>query len=658
MPTRRLFAGAACAALCLAAAPALAEPPAPPPLEAYGDLPGVEMIAMSPSGTSLATVAEIEGTRRLLVIDADKKLRASTTVGDVKVRSLDWAGEDMVIVDKSVTTNLGPGFTTDKAELFATILVPLAGGKSEMLFARNAALARATFGEHGLRQINGHWYGFYGGVELGQTTDHTGYYFEHNRPSLFQVDLATNVPRKIANSADDDHRSDWLIDGDGKVGASFDISSVSGAWRITNAHRDILASGVDHSGHVHLVSFGKDGSTAIYSVVDPDGEANHWFEVPLAGGDPHEVFADLHIERGYFDPNNDRLLGYLPKGEPPRPVLFDPAKQAILNRIYRAFPKLDVAIEQWTSDMSHFLVHTSGNGDSGTWFVVDVPGRRADAVGYERPGIAANQVGPISTVAYKAGDGLALDGILTLPPGREAKNLPVVIFPHGGPHARDVAAFDWWAQAFAARGYAVFQPNFRGSTNRDRAFMTAGDGQWGRKMQTDVSDGLAELVRQGVVDRKRACIMGASYGGYAALACVTLQHGLYRCAVAVAGVSDLAELYQTDYSESGEDRMVRTNLKADLGDPKTFAEVSPRRHAGEADAPVLLIHGKDDTVVAYHQSTAMQDALKNAGKPVEFVTLAQEDHWLSRAATRKQMLSAAMAFVQKYNPPDGGAAAK
>src|SRR6202007_2715282 len=132
--------------------------------------------------------------------------------------------------------------------------------------------------------------------------------------------------------------------------------------------------------------------------------------------------------------------------------------------------------------------------------------------------------------------------------GREAKGLPLVVMPHGGPEAHDRPGFDWWAQAFASRGYAVFQPNFRGSDGSGDAFRDAGFGQWGRKMQTDISDGVAELARRGIVDPKLVCIVGASYGGYAALAGVTLQHGLYRCAVSYAGVAnmDSMQIYDTD----------------------------------------------------------------------------------------------------------------
>jgi dipeptidyl aminopeptidase/acylaminoacyl peptidase len=171
-------------------------------------------------------------------------------------------------------------------------------------------------------------------------------------------------------------------------------------------------------------------------------------------------------------------------------------------------------------------------------------------------------------------------------------------------------------------------------------------------MQSDISDGLAELAGRGVVDPQRACIVGASYGGYAALAGVTLQQGLYRCAVAVAGVSDVALMYSTGYREGGKVGLLRRSLLEELGPREGFDAVSPRRFARQADAPILLIHGRDDTVVPFEQSAKMADALKDAGKPQRLVELREEDHWLSRAATRQQMLEEAVAFVEQHNPAD------
>jgi dipeptidyl aminopeptidase/acylaminoacyl peptidase len=171
-------------------------------------------------------------------------------------------------------------------------------------------------------------------------------------------------------------------------------------------------------------------------------------------------------------------------------------------------------------------------------------------------------------------------------------------------------------------------------------------------MQTDISDGLAELVRQGIVDPKRVCIMGASYGGYAALAGVTLQQGQYRCAVSVAGVSDVAEMYAADMRISGNDQTLRRALKEQVGSGRSLKEISPVQFAERSDAPVMLIHGKDDTVVMYDQSKRMERALRAANKPVELVTLEGEDHWMSKGTTRLAMLEAVIAFVQRHNPAD------
>ena len=334
------------------------------------------------------------------------------------------------------------------------------------------------------------------------------------------------------------------------------------------------------------------------------------------------------------------------------PVFYDAELQSRARLVRRSFAHLNAMMVDWTADFDRVVMHTAGPGDSGTWFMVDVAGHSAVQLGYDRPAIGSAMVGPSSMVNYTAADGLELDGVLTLPPGGQSTGLPLIVLPHGGPQAHDEVGFDWWAQAFASRGYAVFQPNFRGSTGRDEAFVRLGFGQWGRAMQTDISDGVAWLAEQGTIDPARACIVGASYGGYAALAGVTVQQGLYRCAVSVAGVSDIALMYDTDNRESGRNRTLRVSLQEEFGPRGGWAEVSPRRLAARADAPILLIHGRDDTVVPFQQTAVMADALEDAGKPHQVVELASEDHWLSRSETRIQMLRATMDFVLEHNPPD------
>ncbi|EJL34278.1 S9 family peptidase [Novosphingobium sp. AP12] len=621
---------------------------APPPLDAYGDLPRVEDIAISPDGTSTANVLQVSGGRRVFVVKDGKPLLNAAS-GPNKVRGIEWADNDTVLLTNSATVPLF-GFAASKYEFSGTIIVPMKpGGVSGLVFGKSKDVADTTRGRYGIRTVGGQTVGYFGGIAM--EVDGMSTHFKHGRTTLYAVDLKTNRARQAAPAPEENHYRDWLIDAAGNVAIVLDISETDGTWKIGPPRGRELVRGIDPTGHVSLIAFGKDGTSVIYQIEDDDGN-ERWYEVPMTGGEPKGILNDIGIERIFVDRSTGNMIGYRTSGEKRQTVMNDPVHQHALTRIFKAFDGREVDLIDWTPDFSKVILRTSGSKDSGTWFLVDVAQRRADPIADERPEIMAEQVGPISKIDYAAADGLKMDGILTLPPGREAKGLPVILLPHGGPASHDTPDFDWWAQAFASRGYAVFQPNFRGSTGGTDAFRHAGDGEWGRKMQTDISDGLAELAKRGLVDPRRACIVGASYGGYAALAGVTLQQGLYRCAVSVAGVADLKLMYSTDIRESGDSKMLGKVLREQLGDPKRYYDVSPRRFAARADAPVLLIHGKDDTVVPYKQSQVMADALKDAGKPYEMVTLAGEDHWLSRAETRKKMLSETMRFVEKNNPAD------
>jgi dipeptidyl aminopeptidase/acylaminoacyl peptidase len=281
--------------------------------------------------------------------------------------------------------------------------------------------------------------------------------------------------------------------------------------------------------------------------------------------------------------------------------------------------------------------------------LMDIKTHHAERVGEVYEGLGAPL--EVKRIDYAAADGLKIPAYLTLPRGKEPKNLPLIVFPHGGPRARDTAQFDWWAQAMASQGYLVLQPNFRGSS-LTMSHVSAGFGEWGRKMQTDLSDGVRHLVKQGMADPQRVCIVGASYGGYAALAGVTLDPGIYRCAVSVAGISDLKHMLQQSDSDTSERRFWNRYMGVTGPSDPLLQQISPIKHIDSINVPVLLIHGKDDTVVTFDQSRDMYDAMKHARKDVEMVTLKNEDHWLSRGETRLQMLQASVAFLRAHNPPD------
>jgi len=627
--------------------------PAPPPLSAYGELPSIEDIAISPSGERIAMLAKFEGKRLLVVFDRDMKPLVTFPLEGIKVRSFELVTDDLLLLRRSTTENLGYGFSQDKFEFYQAFVVAIGSNRTELVFGDRPNLVNATFGYYGTRVLEGRPTAFFGAIELVRANfGRTGYQFDHGRPALFAVDLLSNRVSKVDSSASENESRAWLVGADGEVAARLDYSLTTGKWELRGPS-GIVVKGTNPAGGIRMVTLGKDGSTVIYSVRDDAEGETSWYEVPLDGsGEPVEVYADEDIDRLFRDGQTGHMIGYMRDGDELEPIFFDPAKTDKAKKIRQAFAQYNNRMIDWTPDFGHVIVRTDGPGDSGSYFKVNLQQLRADPIGWERPLVEPEHVGPVSTVEYTAADGLEMDGILTLPPGREHKNLPVVMLPHGGPHSHDTQSFDWWAQAYASRGYAVFQPNFRGSTNRDESFIQAGYGEWGGKMQSDISDGLAMLAEKGIVDPARACIVGASYGGYAALAGVTLQQGLYRCAVSVAGVSDVSLMSRIENRESGDSKVTARSLERQLGPRSRYREISPRHHAEKADAPILLIHGRDDTVVAYDQSLKMADALKDAGKPYEFLELKGEDHWLSMGETRMAMLEAAVGFVERHNPPD------
>jgi dipeptidyl aminopeptidase/acylaminoacyl peptidase len=250
---------------------------------------------------------------------------------------------------------------------------------------------------------------------------------------------------------------------------------------------------------------------------------------------------------------------------------------------------------------------------------------------------------------YTTSDGLLVPGYLTVPAGASRQSMPLIVLPHGGPWARDDQTFDWWPFFYAARGYLVYQPNFRGSDGYGLDFRAAGDGEWGRRMQDDITEGVKKLIADGIADPSRICIVGGSYGGYAALAGATMTPDLYACSVSVNGVADLAAMIgrSARWSEEAEDYWDR-RIGSRFRDREAIDQASPAKIADRAGAPILLIHGKDDTVVPISQSILMRDALKAAGKPFEYVELDGEDHWLSSGKMRTEMLARSIEFIDRH----------
>jgi dipeptidyl aminopeptidase/acylaminoacyl peptidase len=319
--------------------------------------------------------------------------------------------------------------------------------------------------------------------------------------------------------------------------------------------------------------------------------------------------------------------------------------------LQRAFPGRHVHVYGWSADGTKTLASVETPSSPPIYYVVDFSTHRADIAGEEYPALAGVPLAQVKEISYKARDGTSIPGYLTLPATKTAELIPLVVFPHGGPQSRDYLEFNWLAQFLASRGYAVLQPQFRGSTGFGDAFREAGYRQWGGLMQDDVTDGVHAMIDQGIADPHRICIVGASYGGYAALAGAAFTPDLYSCAVSIAGVSDLPALMREEvplYEGTISNSM--SDWKAHIGGPNdsNLAAKSPINAVKAIKIPILIVYGTGDSVVPTAQSEKMAQALKSAGKSVSVAVLPGEDHWLSRTETRVQVLKELEAFLRLH----------
>ena len=326
--------------------------------------------------------------------------------------------------------------------------------------------------------------------------------------------------------------------------------------------------------------------------------------------------------------------------------------------LLRAFPADRVGIYSQSIDAKRAIINVVNDQSPGKYFLYDDVKQSVTLIADRAPWINPKEMGQVRTVKISSRDGLELNGYLTLPPGREAKNLPLIVDPHGGPYG--VRDYDGWnpdTQFFATRGYAVLQINYRGSGGYGAAFQKSGKHEWGGRMQDDITDGVNWAIKQGIVDARRIAIYGVSYGGYAALMGLVLTPELYRCGISYSGVSDLEEIFEpmvrtnSLYRErSREELAFWTDAFGGRKDSAYLRERSPLYNIKKISAPVFLAHGVDDLVVPYSTATQFRDALQSAGKPVEFYSRADEGHGFEKAANNVELFNKIEQFLQKCNP--------
>lgn len=390
-------------------------------------------------------------------------------------------------------------------------------------------------------------------------------------------------------------------------------------------------------------------------LTDRSADLTHVVSVELATGKMEQLVSDplsrLDIEQVIADDRSRKILAATYSDESIRWQALDPGVGEMLETVRGLPESANMTCLGFDADRNHFLLKSYSDRDPGTVYLYDVASRRMRLLWRERPEMERKTLCETQACDYPARDGTRIPAYLTLP--RHGKPpFPLVVFPHGGPRMRTSPGYDGRVQFLASRGYAVLQPNFRGSRGYGKAFMNAGDGQWGKGvMQTDVTDGVDFLVSTGKADRQRVAIFGGSYGGYAALAGLAFTPDHYAAGICLFGISDLighATLFSTESEPYAGDTVRR------LGDPSTatgrarLEDLSPVNHAASITAPLLIYHGARDTLIPVSQARRMVAALERCGKPVDYLLAAGEAHGFSQPEAEMAVYRAIELFLHEH----------
>jgi len=372
------------------------------------------------------------------------------------------------------------------------------------------------------------------------------------------------------------------------------------------------------------------------------------FKVDMVTGDIiEEVFTpeSVDIQGLVFAPSSNRPIGVSYVVDHTQIHYWDTYAAKLQAFINKALPGTRNRIVDQVKGQRQYLIEASSDVEDGQYFFLDLQAKSLVAVGTKRPSLDPSLMSPVEAVTYQTRDGHPIPAYLTRPHGAGDGPTPLVVLPHGGPHARDDADFNYLVQFLASRGYAVFQPNFRGSSGFGPSFLSAGYKQWGGAMQKDVEDGMRWLIERGLAQPETTCIVGISYGGYAALMGGIQTPELYSCVASINGVTDLPNFIGQKTHNYRQGAGLVDHIGLDGAEPEA---VSPYHLAEKLKLPTLLIGTEDDAVVPLMQARRLAKALKSEGNEPVFVTLENGDHDLRTEEARTKALSELRAFLDSH----------
>ncbi|AVK85962.1 S9 family peptidase [Lysinibacillus sp. B2A1] len=468
---------------------------------------------------------------------------------------------------------------------------------------------------------------------------------------VYKLNVKTGKTTHVAKNPG--NISNWLADRDGNVRVAVESDGVVGTILYRDSEKDEFKPFIELEAgdEVMPLAFSKDNKY-IYATSNKGRDKVEVVKYDLEGNE--EVIMsnkEVDVAGVLYNAEQDKLLYGAYITDKPHYQFFDENFEKLFRKIQDKLGvhESELGINDYNKEMTKFIVSVSSDKVYGKYYYYDSVTDKLTELDTLSPWLKSEELAEMHPISYKSRDGLTINGYLTLPKNKEAKNLPLIVNPHGGPWARDMWGFNPEVQLLANRGYAVLQVNFRSSTGYGKEFLQAGNKQWGLKIQDDITDGVQWAIDQGIADPKRIGIYGASFGGYATLAGITFTPDLYAAAVDYVGVSNIFTLLNTipPYWET-----MREMLYERVGHPEKDKELltaaSPVFHADKITTPLFVAQGANDPRVNKAESDQIVEALRARGVDVEYMLKENEGHGFLNEENKIEFYNAMLKFLDSH----------
>jgi dipeptidyl aminopeptidase/acylaminoacyl peptidase len=624
--------------------------------EAFGAREGVEDVSLSPDGNKVAYIVPDKGQgSRLYTVDlanGGQPRPALAASGDPdRLSYCEWVSNARLICGIiMVIKDAG-----ERVAISRLIAVNADGSELKVVSVRQSANAErlSYFGGNLVDLLPGDD----GAVLLGRE-----YVPENKIGSLiskieegYGVDRVDTLslksksivpPNRLATEYISDGQGAVRIMGIMKTEAGYDSGVRRYLYRLSGKKDWNTLSEYDSSTSLGFNPYAVDAAeNAAYGFESTDGRLA-LYKVKLDGSLAKELIygrSDVDVDGLITLGRQKRIVGLTFATDKRQSLYFDPALKKLGTSLSKALPNAQlVNFGGMSADEQKLIVWTGSDTNPGQYYYFDKGSNNVSPLFASRPELEGFKLSPVKSVNMKASDGTMVPAYLTLPVGSSGKGLPAIVMPHGGPSSRDEWGFDWLAQFYANRGFAVLQPNYRGSSGYgDQWYQNNGFQSW-KTAISDVNDSGRWLVSEGIADPAKLAIVGWSYGGYAALQSAVVDPDLFKAIVAIAPVTDLAKL-----KEESRDYMNYRIVRDFIGSGPHIVEGSPAQNAGKIKAPAMLFHGDLDRNVGVYQSRYMAERLKSEGKAVDITIYPKLDHQLDDSSARSDLLAKSDAFLRK-----------